>query len=105
MNVRFHLLAQEEYQRATLYYATQGRGLGRDFFSRVEQTLASIRRFPRSRRALDTSGVRQALLRQFPYMLVYVDEVDSTGNHSIVIYAVAHTKRKPGYWRDRLSSE
>ena len=34
----------------------------------------------------------------FPFDIVF-EEFDD----HIVIYAVAHTKRKPGYWRERLN--
>ena len=31
------------------------------------------------------------------------DYYDNKEDDHIVIYAVAHTKRKPGYWRERLN--
>ena len=40
---------------------------------------------------------RECLLRPIPYSLIYVD----SGN-DIRIYAVAHHKRRPGYWKSRL---
>jgi plasmid stabilization system protein ParE len=42
-------------------------------------------------------GTRRYLLRRFPFVVVYrVTEI------RIEIIAVAHGRRKPGYWRDRL---
>jgi plasmid stabilization system protein ParE len=42
-------------------------------------------------------GTRCARLRRFPYGLVYVLRSDR-----IIGVAVAHLKRRPGYWRARL---
>ena len=33
----------------------------------------------------------------FPYAVLYLEEADH-----IAIYAIAHFKRRPGYWRERL---
>jgi plasmid stabilization system protein ParE len=41
-------------------------------------------------------GTRRFLLRRFPYFLVY--RVEPT---RVVIVAVAHAHRRPGYWKDR----
>ncbi len=41
-------------------------------------------------------GVRRLGLRTFPYHLVYVEDP------RLVIVAVAHMSRRPGYWRQRL---
>jgi len=41
-------------------------------------------------------GTRRYLLRRFPYAVVYREQ---TG--SILVVAIAHGSRRPGYWRDR----
>ena len=43
--------------------------------------------------------VRSRRVAGFPYRLVYL--VQAT---ELVVIALAHQKRKPGYWRDRLSA-
>ncbi|MCP4594404.1 MAG: hypothetical protein GY842_27045 [bacterium] len=43
--------------------------------------------------------VRRASLSRFPYALVFI-ELDE----EIRVLAVAHDKRRPGYWLDRLLS-
>ena len=40
--------------------------------------------------------VRRALLRGFPYSVVYEESATE-----VVVLAVAHDKQKPGYWRER----
>jgi toxin ParE1/3/4 len=42
-------------------------------------------------------GTRRFLLHRFPFAIVYLDDPDV-----VSIVAVAHSKRKPGYWKRRL---
>ncbi|MCA9432457.1 MAG: type II toxin-antitoxin system RelE/ParE family toxin [Candidatus Omnitrophica bacterium] len=42
------------------------------------------------------AGTRRYLLRNFPFNIIYRVEKDRT-----LVVAVAHHKRKPGYWRSR----
>jgi toxin ParE1/3/4 len=44
------------------------------------------------------AGLRRYLFHRFPYMLVYRE----TGAVILVI-AVAHARRRPGFWKERLS--
>lgn len=43
-------------------------------------------------------GTRRYRLRGFPFALVYLDRPDT-----VIIIAVAHERRRPGYWRSRRS--
>jgi hypothetical protein len=40
---------------------------------------------------------RRFLLHRFPYLLIYREREDGV----IQILAVAHTSRRPGYWKER----
>jgi plasmid stabilization system protein ParE len=42
-------------------------------------------------------GTRRFILTKFPYSIVYGQVGDA-----VVIYAFAHAKRRPGYWKARL---
>jgi toxin ParE1/3/4 len=42
-------------------------------------------------------GTRRFILHRFPFSIVYLDEPDA-----VSIVAVAHNKRKPGYWKQRV---
>lgn len=42
-------------------------------------------------------GTLWFLLHRFPFSIIYLDEPDA-----VSIVAVAHNKRKPGYWKHRL---
>ena len=96
MTVRFLEVAQRELDEAIAYYNSQVPGLGDAYLVESVATIERIRRFPVAWQPLGKQ-VRRCRLRRFPYGLIYtVDE----GN--ILVVAVAHTHRRPGYWRDRL---
>jgi hypothetical protein len=40
---------------------------------------------------------REAILTRYPYSVVY--RIDPDGN--VLVVAVAHSSREPGYWQDR----
>ena len=66
-----------------------------DFQAAFNHAIQSIRAMPR-RAAPHLAGTRRFLLHRFPFGIVYRD----FGNR-ILILAVAHTSRRPGYWLDR----
>lgn len=43
------------------------------------------------------SGTRRCVLQDFPYSVIFREQHDA-----IEIVAVAHVKRRPGYWLNRL---
>ena len=44
----------------------------------------------------DEDGTRRYHLRHFPYTVMY-EVLDS----NVTVFAVAHQRRRPGYWQDR----
>jgi plasmid stabilization system protein ParE len=42
-------------------------------------------------------NIRRALLKTYPYAVVFRE-----GEEEILILAIAHGKRRPGYWRKRM---
>jgi len=59
----------------------------------IEDVSRSPQQFP-----LFHAGTRRALLRPFPFLVVFREHTDR-----IEIIAIAHAKRRPGYWRERLN--
>lgn len=45
-----------------------------------------------------SGNLRHSLLSRFPFMLIYSIEPEG-----ILIVAVAHQRRKPGYWETRVT--
>ena len=81
---------------AAVFYESRSDGLGNDFLD-VQQAVDRLSDYPNSGEPID-SGLKRTLLHRFPFSLIYV--VEQTG---IVIVAVAHYGRAPGYWRSRVN--
>jgi toxin ParE1/3/4 len=62
----------------------------------LQETLDFVRKYPLSGKQIP-KNLRRFRLRKFKYNVVYVFEADE-----ILIVAVAHHRRRPGYWLDRL---
>ena len=96
INVELHELAEKELIDSRDYYDKQIAGLGKKFLLEVEHILNRIKNKPLSF-PIYFDGYRKALLRKFPYSIIYKN--DGT---DIFILAVAHQKRKPKYYLNRL---
>ena len=100
MRTRLHPEADAELQAAAKWYEDHQPGLGERFLDEAVTALTAIERNPRrfSRVRYRTSReVRRRLLDHFSYAIIY--EVRTS---ECVVVAVAHTARRPGYWRSRL---
>ena len=91
--------ARSEFLDAVEYYEDCQRGLGRHFRYLVESATKKISEAPFIYRILKVP-FRRYLLPKFPYSIIYSIEPDH-----IRIIAVAHNKRKPGYWSKRVQDE
>jgi len=80
---------------AALFYEARSEGLGFEFLDGAQRLIDLVREHPRLGQSVG-GRFRQAVLRRFPFSLIYSEEPAE-----IVIIAVAHQKRRPGYWRDR----
>ncbi len=87
--------AEEEMVEAARFYETQTSGLGADFLLEIRRVTEGISKNPRAGRIL-RGKVRRRLVRRFPYGLLYRIDPDE-----IVVMAVMHLRRSPGYWRGR----
>ena len=96
MKVRFHPAALKESVEAGSYYDRQHPGLGKKFDEAIRSAIAAIVEAPQ-RWPLRTKGTRRYHVKRFPYIIVYT-VLDET----VIIVAVMHARRRPGYWADRL---
>ncbi len=94
--VDFHPEAQAEFFAAQDYYEQCVEGLGFDYRAEVQDALAIIQVAPQ-RWSIRTHETRTYLVHRFPFAVVYLDLPDK-----IWVVAVAHLRRRPGYWRHRL---
>jgi toxin ParE1/3/4 len=97
MKYVFHPEARLEYREAAVFYETRQTGLGARFTREIETTIERILETPERCRFVE-QDVRRCLAHIFPYAIFYTVEVDF-----VLIVAVAHGSRRPGYWQDRLS--
>ena len=95
MNYRFHSEADQELLEAVQFYESREPGLGGRFLDGVESTIDSILENPEQFGVLD-GDIRVAQLRRFPYGILY-----SIESNEILIVAVMHLHRRPGYWIHR----
>ena len=80
------------------YYESRQPGLGLDFLQEIDSSIETIRNAP-ERRRLHDDGTRRDLPSRFPYLVVYLCDEEL-----IWILALAHCKRRPRYWADRIRS-
>jgi plasmid stabilization system protein ParE len=88
--------AGKEFSAAVRWYEEQRPGLGGEFFDAVIHATSLIQAQPEIGTPSADGRTRRVLVQRFPYQVVYRFTADE-----IVIVAIAHLKRRPGYWRKR----
>ena len=95
-SLRIPEAARREANLATVWYSERSMQVARrfadDLLAGFSSAAASPLRYPTY-----LHGTRRVLLRRFPYFIVFFDWQDE-----IYIVAVAHAKRRPGYWKGRM---
>lgn len=94
---RYHPEAQAEYRAAVAWYRERSRDAARRLAEAVDAGVLSIRERPLSWPVWHGGPARRRLLHKFPYSLFF-----TASAHEVVILAVAHHSRRPGYWLDRM---
>ncbi len=99
MRPKLHADAEAEYLAAITWYAEDYPGRGDRFLEAAEGVLQRIREdpwsFPFWRRIKD---VRACVVPRFPFTVFFIAEPEG-----VTVYAVAHDKRRPGYWKKRIT--
>ena len=99
--VRLASEAVGELADSAAWYESRQAGLAVKFIDEFERTLVLISSRPASfPRLLDMPpdlDIRRALLPRFPYALVFIEL-----GGEVRVLAVAHVKRQPGYWLNRV---
>jgi plasmid stabilization system protein ParE len=93
--LRVHSQAQEEINEAFDWYFIRSREAAEGFLDEVGSCLARIVSGPRLFPVF-SKGTRRAVMRSFPYSVIFREK-----DGAILIVAVAHAKRRLGYWRRR----
>lgn len=97
MQILFHPDAQGELNHAISHYESNEPGLGNQFAIEIFAAVERIKANPGMWPILDHQ-IRRCLVHRFPYGVIYsVDEQRS----QVLILAVMHLHRQPGYWSGR----
>ena len=94
--VEFLPAARGEFLAAVDNYEAVSLGLGDQFLDEVTRAADRIVAFP-NHGSPHLSSARRVVLPGFPFDVVYLPDTDP-----VVIVAIAHHRRSPGYWEGRL---
>ena len=94
--VRFHPDAEAELIAAGQFYEAQTPGLGLELIAEVRRVARAVAAHPEIGHRF-AKRLRRVLVRRFPYGLLYRAEP-----RAILIVAVMHLRRRPGYWKSRV---
>lgn len=99
--VRILEQAAEEAIEAAAWYEREHPGLGIEFEHAVntaidllEDDIVPLMNMPG---AAGVKGIKRLILKRFPYDIVVWE-----ASKEVIVVAIAHHSRRPGYWRNRL---
>jgi toxin ParE1/3/4 len=81
---------------AIRFYEDRVPGLGRRFLRALDETIGRIAANPKLHPFYE-KPIRSCRIAGFPYRVLFVDE-----RRTLLIVAVSHLARRPGWWRHRL---
>lgn len=92
-----HPAAERELAEAIDWYEAARAGLGARMHAAVDDVMSRIASTPELYTAWrEDPRYRRAVLQAFPYAIFY-----RVFDSRVVVMAVAHTSRRPGYWLSR----
>jgi plasmid stabilization system protein ParE len=87
--------ARRDFDESFDWYAARSPLAALRFVSAVDQALTGIAADPEHFAAVDDVH-RQCPVKRFPFRVVY-----RVANQRVVVVAIAHASRRPGYWQQR----
>jgi len=99
MRVRFLRGAKQELVDAEARYEAAQENLGFEFYEAIVLAIADIAQHP-MRWPKEENDVRRFIVERFPYRIFY-----QVRKNEVVIVAIMHTSRGPGYWRGRVTKK
>lgn len=95
MDVELHPQALREARAARLWYKRRSPSAAIGFVAELDHAISSIGRDP-ALHADYIHGTKRYLMSRYPFAVVY--RIQST---LVLILAVAHVRKRPGYWTRR----
>ncbi|NLS92356.1 MAG: type II toxin-antitoxin system RelE/ParE family toxin [Planctomycetaceae bacterium] len=96
MRIDFHPEATSELEESVDWYKEHSRSAEHGFILAVESAILKIKRDPERFPRLD-ARCQSCNVETYPFQIVFRND-----GGRILIIAIAHAKRRPKYWRDRL---
>ncbi|MHA1673143.1 MAG: type II toxin-antitoxin system RelE/ParE family toxin [Promethearchaeota archaeon] len=90
--------AETEMNNSAEFYNQKVSGLGYDFLEAIEESITIIQKYPKRWKFIE-DNIQKYNIRRFPFSLHY--NYNESAN-KITIISIAHQKRLPGYWRNRV---
>jgi plasmid stabilization system protein ParE len=94
--LRIQSQAQQEINEAFDWYFKRSPEAADAFLTEIAASFVQIASRPRRYPAF-TKNTRRRVLANFPYSVIFLEKDDV-----ILVVAIAHAKRRPGYWRERI---
>lgn len=94
--VEYHPEAKFEMSESANWYDKKVNGLGLEFLLEVRNAESKIVENP-EQWSIYEAGTRRYLMRTFPFAIIYI-----SSKEKIQVVAIGHSKRKPGFWKERL---
>jgi plasmid stabilization system protein ParE len=94
--IEIHPSALLEAQAAAAWYRERSYSAADAFLLELDRAMDMIASSPR-RSPVFIGECRRLVLRRFPFSVVYREK-----SGTIQVVAIAHGKRKPGYWTNRV---
>ena len=96
MIVEYEVEVRQEISDAVAHYKSKSPELGGDFILEFDAVVSRILAHPNAWPPIG-QGLRRCLMTRFPYHLIYRVE-----GEIVRVFAVAHNKQRPRYWRRRV---
>jgi plasmid stabilization system protein ParE len=87
--------ARSDFDDSFDWYAARSAVASERFTVAVDPALNKIASNPEQFALVDQRH-RECLVKRFPFRIIYRSEVDR-----VIVVAIAHAKRRPGYWERR----
>src|SRR5438105_4470469 len=96
--IRFHEGALSEARTAYAWYASKDPVAADAFIEELDHAIEQIESFPDAGTSF-VMGTRRRVMRRIPFTIICRQHKKATEN-----LAVAHGRRKPGYWKERVKN-
>ena len=97
MNFRILSEADAELKESIAFLLEKSPDAAQRFKDRIGKALAEIEESPYLMGIVEENNVRRKLVKKSEYSILYTVDL-----FEILVIAIMHLKREPGYWRNRL---